>query len=527
MDALANARQAQAKPSQNLVHVVFCVATLILAIVLDAARPFDRNYSIFYLLPTIYGGWMLRGRAELAIYAAAIFAAFLVPYVRASAQRPAGITFNRVMGVLVGCTVVAIMWERRRYADALRRAALDLEIRVAARTAELQSLNDEYRRVIDAKTQFLSNLSHEIRTPLHGLLGATSLLADSPLGKDQRELVHTMRLSGEALFSLVNDVLDLSRIEAGRLEIDPLPFRVQSTVEEVIAVLSVEAQRKGIELNSRVSPSVAPYLLGDRLRIRQVLVNLVGNAVKFTERGSITVQVACLESNAGEQLLHFSVEDTGIGIPAEIQPRLFQKFTQADNSTTRRYGGSGLGLAICKNLVELMNGSIGVRSCPGEGSTFWFTLRLPVAPQSVAENLPVVAVPQSSWSGKARALVVEDNSVNQKLARRFLEKLGCEVEVAANGEEALHLIGNRSFDIIFMDCHMPVLDGFETARAIRQKEANSGRHTPIVAMTAGAMEGDREACLDAGMDDYLAKPVILDKFHQALERWSLTARLKH
>ncbi|MCC6368406.1 MAG: response regulator [Bryobacterales bacterium] len=505
--------------------MVFCAAALMLAIALDAARPFDRNYSIFYLLPTIYAGWALRGRIELAIYAAAIAAAFLVPYLRAPGQRSAGITFNRVMGVVVGCTVVAIMWERRRYSDALRRATVDLENRVAARTAELQSLNDEYRRVIDDKTQFLSNLSHEIRTPLHGLLGATSLLADSPPGQEQQDLVHTMRLSGEALLSLVNDVLDLSRIDAGRLEMDPLPFRVQSTVEEVAAILRVEAQRKGIELGTRISASVAPYLLGDRLRIRQILGNLVGNAVKFTEHGSITVQVACLESNGGEQLLHFSVEDTGIGIPAEIQPRLFGKFMQADTSTTRRHGGSGLGLAICKSLVELMHGSIGVRSRPGEGSRFWFTLRLPVAPQE-AESGSIVPAAQPSRNRKALALVVEDNSVNQKLARRFLEKLGCEVEVASHGEEALHLIGNRSFDIIFMDCHMPVLDGFETARAIRQKEANSGRHTPIIAMTAGSMEGDREACLDAGMDDYLAKPVHVDKLHQALERWSLTTRLE-
>ncbi|MCC6392226.1 MAG: response regulator [Bryobacterales bacterium] len=336
-----------------------------------------------------------------------------------------------------------------------------------------------------------------------------------------------MRSSGESLLSLVNDVLDLSRIDAGRLEMDPLPFQMQSTVEEVAAVLRVEAQRKGIELGTRISASVAPYLLGDRLRIRQILGNLVGNAVKFTEHGSVTVQVACLESNGGEQLLHFSVEDTGIGIPAKIQPRLFQKFMQADTSTTRRYGGSGLGLAICKSLVELMNGSIGVRSSPDEGSTFWFTLRLRVARQGEAESESIVPAAQPLWNRKALALVVEDNGVNQKLARRFLEKLGCEVELASNGEEALHLTGNRSFDIIFMDCHMPVLDGFEAARAIRQKEANSGRRTPIVAMTAGAMEGDREACLDAGMDDYLAKPVHFDKLQQALERWSLTARQEH
>lgn len=500
-------------------HCAVVALLLAFAASLDYLRPYSRTYSICYLLPALYGGWALRGKYLIVAYLLAFTATFLVPSVRNPADRKP-VSFNRVMGATVGLVVAVLMYERRRYADALAEAKRDLERKVQDRTTELQALNREYERLIAVKGQFLSNMSHEIRTPLNGVIGMTELLQYTPLTDEQRGIVRDLEHSGEALRAIVNNILDLSRIEAGRLELEQAAFSIGKTVAEVAAILRPEAMRKRIDLRTVTPGPHRDSVIGDHGRVRQVLINLAANALKFTESGFVRIQVDCLESNAEAALVRFAVHDSGIGIAPEAQRQIFEKFTQADASTTRRYGGSGLGLAISKELVQLMKGTIGVDSRVGDGATFWFTLRLPLAQAPVSELHPS-RVPAGVPPGPSvRVAVVEDNEVNRKLAAKLLEKLGCQVELASNGKEALDIMERSTVDVAFLDCHMPEMDGFETTRAIRQRESATGRRTVVIAMTASAMEGDRERCLAAGMDDYLAKPVSMTDLQKALLRWT-------
>ncbi|MBI4905063.1 MAG: response regulator [Acidobacteria bacterium] len=506
-----------------MAHFSFVFALLLVAITLDLYKPFSRSYSIGYLLPVLYASWALRGRAAFLIYGMVLVSSVVVPTQRPRGASSSIFNFNRTVGAGVGALIAGLMRGRRRYANRLARAKLELEEKVKERTAALQHLNEQYEHVIAVKGQFLSNMSHEIRTPLNGILGMADDLATTRLDEDQRAVLQDLRNSGRALRKIVDSILDLSKIEAGRLTIEQVPLSIRTVVGEVAAMIRYEAGRKGIEIVTRTPEPGFDRVLGDATRIRQILTNLAGNAIKFTEHGCVRIAVECSESPADQGVLNvrFAVEDSGIGISETGQKHLFKKFSQIDSSTTRRYEGSGLGLAICKDLVELMGGEIGVESTPGVGSTFW--LRLPLRrAAALPQHPPPVARSNAGLTPSIagmRVAIVEDNNVNRRLAERLLQRLGCTVTLAVNGKEALEILEQDRFDLVFMDCHMPEMDGFDTTRAIRKREAAGGPHTVVVAMTASIMDRDREACEAAGMDDFIAKPISFEGVRETLLRW--------
>jgi CheY-like chemotaxis protein len=353
-------------------------------------------------------------------------------------------------------------------------------------------------------------MSHEIRTPMNGVIGMADLLLDSALSERQRDYANTIRSSSRALLTVINDILDFSKVEAGKIELESTEFAVRDLLKDVALLVAQDARIKNLQVSQQVDSAVPMRVLADAGRLRQILINLCGNAVKFTHQGEVSLNVAVSAQDAAGILLRFAVQDTGVGIPADRIHRLFNPFSQVDASTTRLYGGTGLGLSIVRRLATAMGGEAGVESREGVGSTFWFTVRAAVslAPAIAAPEQPmrIDDAADPAQTPAIRILLAEDNPVNEKVACRTLERLGYQVGIARHGAEAVAAWETGGYDLILMDCQMPVLDGYEATREIRRREA-AGSHIPIVALTAHAMKDDDRKCRAAGMDDYLTKPI--------------------
>ena len=401
--------------------------------------------------------------------------------------------------------------------------ARKLESEIAKQTAELREANARLEEISRLKSDFLANMSHELRTPMNAIIGFSELLAETALAEEQRDYAKTISKSATSLLTLINDILDLAKIEAGKLELERLPFDLVEVLDNVVAMFTIPAKEKGVVVSCTIDSRIPKRIMGDGNRLRQVLVNLAGNAMKFTEKGTVDVRVSYECEAAGRIVGRFSVHDSGIGIPADRVEAIFEKFTQADGSTTRKYGGTGLGLAICLQLVELMGGHLAVESELGKGSTFYFEIPLEEAPAEIISLQEHKEACREKAAAGGRILLVEDNAVNQRLASILITREGYEVDVASDGAEALEHLQHQAFDLVLMDVQMPNMDGMAATRRIRKIEADPAlrqnyvglralkQPLAIIGLTAHARQEDERACYEAGMNGFLTKPIVKAK----------------
>ena len=432
------------------------------------------------------------------------------------------ITFNEmILCMMFGVVLLALALadkineaKDQKYLAQKRALLLEKEARTQQEHALRHKFNSKLKDAESrAKTEFLATMSHEIRTPMNGVIGACDILRDMSLECDQSELVDIIEGSGKTLLSIINDILDFSKIEAGKMDIEHIDFELAMVVMELKSLFkSHERMNPNIRLTFSINESLPESLKGDPNRIKQILTNFLSNAYKFTESGFIRVSVSPSED---EQLVRFSVEDSGIGLSEEGQKKMFRSYSQASSDTSRNYGGTGLGLSICKKLAELMKGSVGVESFEGKGSTFWF--EVPLEQGLVLDPKNMSRTSTDSIAGK-RILVAEDNSVNQLVIKKMLSAIGVEFKVCENGQSAIDFVGDEEFDLVLMDCEMPVMNGYDATRAIRRQEERSSKHIPIIALTANVMKEQQELCMHSGMDDHLAKPLKKENLINCLHK---------